>query len=274
MARSTDREALTGAGQRENYASEENLLKRQSLQSFTDPSLSSGGLPIDRLELTGVEHLLDVGTGNGRWLWRLAPKVAWCVGLDLSMGMLEAVRGHGRNVISLMQANAQALPFSDASFDLTCAMHMLYHVDDVLGAIKELHRVLRRSGRALVTTNSAEATPIGSLCQEAVVAVLGRPVEGVLPSLGFTAENGFDLLSLVFEEVTPAWHVVGQRITDPGPVLAMLDSVRGPMEMFLETSLDWARVGEEVTARLEGIVTEEGAFINRSRSASFLCRKG
>jgi SAM-dependent methyltransferase len=269
---SADREVLAGAGQRENYAGEENLLKRQSLRAFIDPSSASGGLPIERLQLSGNERLLDVGCGNGRWLLRATPRVAWSVGLDLSEGMLKATRARNAGP-ALSRGDAQALPFADASFDVVLAMHMLYHVEDRGLAIRELHRVLRSGGTALVTTNSAETTPIDALSREAIATVLHRPVQPVLPALSFTAENGEDLLASVFDDVSTAWHEALQRITDPGAVVTGLESVRGPMEMFLDVRLDWAEVTREVTTRVETAVSREGAFINPSRSISFLCRK-
>lgn len=68
------REVLAGDGQRENYASEESLVKRQSLRAFIDPSSANGGVPMDRIRRVGNERLLDVGCGTGRWLLRIAPR--------------------------------------------------------------------------------------------------------------------------------------------------------------------------------------------------------
>lgn len=272
MEGSPDREVLAGAGQRENYATEENLLKRQSLGGFIDPSSARGGLPIDRLQFTGNERLLDVGCGNGRWLLRVAPQVACSVGLDLSEGMLTATRVRSAKP-ALIRGDALTLPFTDDSFDVVLAMHMLYHVVDPGLAVHELHRVLCSGGTVLVTTNSAEMTSIDALSREAVATVLHRPVQPVLPALSFTAENGEELLASVFDDVSPAWHEAYQRITDPRAVVAGLESVRGPMEMFLQTHLDWTQVTREVTAKVEAALAREGAFVNRSRAISFLCRK-
>jgi ubiquinone/menaquinone biosynthesis C-methylase UbiE len=47
---------------------------------------------------------------------------------------------------SFAQADAQALPFRDASFDAVIANHMLYHVPDISRSLGEVRRVLKPSG--------------------------------------------------------------------------------------------------------------------------------
>ena len=48
------------------------------------------------------------------------------------------------------QVDIRALPFADASFDVIFASHVLEHVDNDAAAIKEIHRVLRPNGFALL----------------------------------------------------------------------------------------------------------------------------
>ena len=74
-------------------------------------------------------------------------------GADLSPGMLHSARPLAGSD-PLLVADAQALPFPCDAFDVTLAMHMLYHVPDRALAIAELRRVLRPDGVALVVTNS------------------------------------------------------------------------------------------------------------------------
>lgn len=50
------------------------------------------------------------------------------------------------------QADAQALPFRDASFDAVIANHMLYHVPDIPRALGEVRRVLKPSGFCYAAT--------------------------------------------------------------------------------------------------------------------------
>ena len=74
------------------------------------------------------------------------------VGVDTSPGMIAKANSANGNV-EFLQADAQSLPFPDASFDVVTARHMLYHVADIPLALREAHRVLRPAGRFLAVTN-------------------------------------------------------------------------------------------------------------------------
>jgi SAM-dependent methyltransferase len=73
------------------------------------------------------------------------------VALDLSAGMLAHARELGVSTgvpISLVQADAQALPFADAAFDTVCtAFGAVPFVDDSALVMREVFRVLRPGGR-------------------------------------------------------------------------------------------------------------------------------
>ena len=75
-------------------------------------------------------RLLDVACGSGRFLGQLvqAFPAMPMTGCDLSQAYLnEAARFlHGRRNISFQQANAEALPFADGSFDVVTCVY-LYH---------------------------------------------------------------------------------------------------------------------------------------------------
>ena len=106
---------------------------------------SGYGLP-DDLEI------LDVGCGTGEITARLAdfyPRAA-LVGVDLIERHLELARarcaGPGPRA-QFRAADAFALPFGDASFDLVVCRHMLQAVPRPQAAMAEMVRVLRPGGR-------------------------------------------------------------------------------------------------------------------------------
>jgi SAM-dependent methyltransferase len=111
-----------------------------------------------RLGLRAGERVLEVGCGTGN-LWRenaeRIPKGVSLVLTDLSAGMLDEARkrlGELRPQPEFRAADAQSLPFPDASFDVAIANHMLYHVPDRVRALRELARVLRAGGRLFAGT--------------------------------------------------------------------------------------------------------------------------
>ena len=72
--------------------------------------------------------------------------------LDLSADLLEIAKGRaqerGLENFSTQQADAQALPFADNSFDLATCRFGIMFFRDAVRALRELHRVLTSEARA------------------------------------------------------------------------------------------------------------------------------
>jgi SAM-dependent methyltransferase len=88
----------------------------------------------------GVATILEVGSGDGRIIHRLAGDYRQVVGIDHGYGR---VRNLGKNGVC---ATSTQLPFPDHSFDLVLCCEVLEHLhDDVLSAtVAELARVSRK----------------------------------------------------------------------------------------------------------------------------------
>jgi SAM-dependent methyltransferase len=57
-----------------------------------------------------------------------------------------------------VQADARDLPFEDESFDVALCIHVLEHIPDDRQALKEMHRVLRPGGRAVLQVPPSDLT--------------------------------------------------------------------------------------------------------------------
>ena len=92
--------------------------------------------------------ILDVGCGAGFLTNELALAGHKVTGVDLSETSLAVAAMHDRTKnVTYKVADAYELPFSDASFDVLCAMDFLEHVEDPARAIKEFSRVLKPGGK-------------------------------------------------------------------------------------------------------------------------------
>jgi len=103
--------------------------------------------------------VLDAGCGPGTYHALVAGCRARIVASDLSAGMLREVRAQAaeqRLAVAPLAADVQALPFGNGTFDRVMANHMLYHVPDRDAALRELRRVLKPGGRAILATNAAD----------------------------------------------------------------------------------------------------------------------
>ena len=95
--------------------------------------------------------LLDVACGTGRFLHQLAQAFpAMQVGADLSQAYLgEAARYlHGRRKVSFRRANAEALPFGAASFDIVTCIYLYHELPNGVRrrVSAEIARVLKPGG--------------------------------------------------------------------------------------------------------------------------------
>jgi len=111
---------------------------------------------IELARFTPDMHILDVGCGAGGSTRRLSHETGCCVtGIDLSdeyidaavrltqlLDMEERVKFHA--------ASALALPFTDDTFDGAWSIQMNMNVEDKLAWLKEIYRVLKPGGRAVL----------------------------------------------------------------------------------------------------------------------------
>jgi len=212
------------------YATEQHLRTRidMHVRYSVGPELEAtfDGL----LRLNGQEILLDVGTGPGEFPGRLRAQghTGRLVGADLSAGMVEQARAH-QSGVEFVQANAAALPFADATFDVVTARHMLYHVPDVTAALKEFRRVLKPGGRFLAVTNSS--TYMAELWAAVAEAALLEPsLEAVRVGQGthaaaFSELNGEEQVRDVFGNVEVSFSQSALIFPDAEPVLNYLASI-------------------------------------------------
>jgi SAM-dependent methyltransferase len=97
--------------------------------------------------------VLELGGGMGTDLAQFAAAGARTTDYDLTIGHLSLARENfalrglpGRFV----RGDCEVLPFADNSFDLVYSNGVLHHTPGTVQAVKEIHRVLRPNGRAVV----------------------------------------------------------------------------------------------------------------------------
>jgi SAM-dependent methyltransferase len=107
------------------------------------------------------EAILDVGCGNGLF-WQALFGDRPAVGVDFSLRMCVLARTKGMQVY---QADATALPFAEAQFDLVYSAEIIQCIADLPAVMRELVRVCRPGGRIIVSTLNRS-----SLVRNAVLA--------------------------------------------------------------------------------------------------------
>lgn len=102
-----------------------------------------------RLPIGSGARALDVATGTGTVALALRERgAAEVVGTDLAPEMVEVARSRvgDRAGLGFLQAEATALPFPDAHFDLVACGAGLFFVPDMEAALREWARVTRPGG--------------------------------------------------------------------------------------------------------------------------------
>ena len=112
---------------------------------------------VQALKLHAGEHVLEVGVGTGLSL-PLYPRDVKITGIDVSREMLEkarhrVARRHLANVEALLEMDAEAMSFADASFDRIVAMYVLPVVENPVRLLEELHRVCKPDGEIFLVNH-------------------------------------------------------------------------------------------------------------------------
>lgn len=99
--------------------------------------------------------VLDVGCGTGATLAAILASRpdTRARGIDISPEMVAVARGRlttPDGSAEVQVADAECLPFPDASVDLVVCVDSLHHYPDPRGALAEMHRVTRPGGRLVV----------------------------------------------------------------------------------------------------------------------------
>ncbi len=110
------------------------------------------------LDNGGGLKVADLATGTGDLLIALSqrhPDLTEAVGLDISEQMLNVFRQKLQRIglgdrVRLLRADASATPFSGGTFDVVTMGFGIRNTRDVRATLREIHRILKPGGRALI----------------------------------------------------------------------------------------------------------------------------
>lgn len=203
------------------YATDAGFNARLSLYEHQQPRIDLVAEVTASLGNIADAVVVDVGCGTGQYIGALGEGGARVVGLDLSVGMLNAARAGTR--APLVVASAGRLPVADASADIVLLLHMLYHLPEPADGIAEAARILRDGGQVVVATNGRDhlremnemwlplLDDAGVLDDVANVGLVNPRLDGDAAQV---------LLARRFETVTERSLRSTVVVTDPAPVVA------------------------------------------------------
>lgn len=130
---------------------------------------------LDYRSTAGLD-VLDVGCGQGIDLVEYASAGARASGIDLTPRHVELARSHVEAMeltATVVQGDAEQLPFERSSFDRVSSNGVLHHTPDMPAALREIHRVLRSRGEARIIVYNRRSIQYW-LMQVAIRGILQR----------------------------------------------------------------------------------------------------
>lgn len=100
-------------------------------------------------------HVLEIGTGKGRFLAVLARHAERIITLDIDAQQQCAAKLHAREAgaqcpIRFVVHDAEQLPWSDGSFDTVASVNTFHHLQHPQRVFKEMLRVLKPGGKLVL----------------------------------------------------------------------------------------------------------------------------
>jgi ubiquinone/menaquinone biosynthesis C-methylase UbiE len=105
--------------------------------------------------------ILEVAPGPGYLAIELAKRGYQVTALDISRSFVRIARENAARSgvpVDVRHGNASAMPLPDASFDFIVCMAAFKNFSNPLGAINEMHRVLKPGGEALIVDLRKDAS--------------------------------------------------------------------------------------------------------------------
>jgi ubiquinone/menaquinone biosynthesis C-methylase UbiE len=184
----------------------------------------------EAVDVRAGQRVLDVAAGNGNA--SLAAARRWCdvVASDYVPELLERARERAaaeRLEITFREADAEALPFADASFDVVVSTFGVMFTPDQERAASEMTRVVKSGGKI----GLANWTPDGFIGQ--VFKTIGRhlppPAGARSPALWGTRARISELFGIHAASITAAQRHFTFRYRSPAHWLEVFRAYYGPV---------------------------------------------
>ncbi len=222
----------------------------------TKDGRTSYELLADRARSCDPSTVLDVGCGDGALLGVVAKRIggATLTGIDLAETDLDTAR-RAFPEMTFVRADADALPFAAASFDLTLSHMVLMLLPDVVPALREIRRVTRPGHKLLATVSAPEhgeqrIATLYRFIHERIRAVYKNyapinpgdermwsrgGIQEAFKAAGYEGEPHFDETAVAAElNADEVWQVLLQRYYFGSLPKDVEDSIRGDIRNWLD----------------------------------------
>jgi len=251
----------------QQYKSSSNLDARIAIHKFNTSHESFYSWIWRKLEINKPVSVLDIGCGTGSfWAENLPhlPAESKLLLTDFSEGMVEKARKKISGThVEFQVADIENLKYSDNSYDIVMAHHVIYHAGDKDKALSELKRVVKDDGVVSITTNSEK--------HMLNVYDIGRNLDNNFPTDriidSFTEEIADKMLENKFKQVIKHVSEDLLKVTDLEIMIGYVKSGVEPRNIKLADDF-YDRYSEIVKKDIK----EKGYFAIAKRSPLYICK--
>lgn len=185
----------------------DNAAEKYAKSKISDLDGYHATLERTRTYLAHTDNVLEVGCGTGSTALLLAPNVSHITASDISPKMVnigsKKAQDQGIKNVSFVASDIFGAKVEEMTYDAVLALNMLHLLEDVPGAIRRVHELLRPGG-IFISKTFAEK-PEGLNFKMRMIKTLVRPMQwlGKAPFVNFMkssqlenaiTENGFEII--------------------------------------------------------------------------------
>ena len=109
---------------------------------------------VKEMSINKGQQILDVATGTGDVVFKLAPRCKEAIGIDIAANMIDLAENKKKKKkidnIQFLVGDAEELPFKDSSFDSITIAYGYRNISDPEKALGEFNRILKNNGKLFI----------------------------------------------------------------------------------------------------------------------------
>lgn len=216
---------------KKQYENSDNLKKRIGIYKYNSNKENWCNWVYKQIPIEPNMKILELGCGTGA-LWKdnfnSIPENTKVTLTDLNPGMLESCKEnlkYFRKEINFQIVNIEKLPYSNDTFDIIIANHVLYHLTDINKGLSEVKRVLKDNGTFITTTIGLEDNKeLKQIFHNYNKSIPFYP-EKIAKLFGL--ENGEPVLKRHFKKIIKNEYVNHLEIPETDSILTYAESITG-----------------------------------------------
>lgn len=214
---------------KKQYENSDNLNIRTNFhEKYSSNQKSFFDFLFEKYDLFENARIIELGCGSaGQWNNHLnsLPDNSNLILSDFSESMIKSI---GSNIkekknVKTEVLNIENIPYSNQSFDIAIANHMLYHVPDIDKALSEVSRILKKKGVFYASTNSNYGI---RYFLNQILKKQNPLTESFYESYGFSMQNGEEYLKKFFSQVNCYEYKDTLVFTEVEPLMTWVKSIR------------------------------------------------